>query len=109
MLNVANVAVEIHVGPVFRDFVVEGLEIGDSLVLVIQIALHRAHHFRVLPLLHRQFDDLSGPKFGEKAVATDSLLDLVEAPLESTHSTNSNVVPGAASAGRPRAIPQQHP
>jgi hypothetical protein len=49
--------------------------------------LIRADRFRgprVLPLLRLQFDDLSGPKVGENAVVTDSLLDLVEAPLEST-------------------------
>jgi len=48
---VANVAVEINVGPVFRDFVVQGLEIGDSLVLVFQVALIRADLSRVLRVL----------------------------------------------------------
>jgi hypothetical protein len=100
-LNVANVAVEINVGPVFLDFIVEGLEIGDGLVLVFQFASTRADPFRVLrvlPLIRLQFDDLSGPKVGENAVATDGLLDLVEAPLESTHSANSNVVLGCAAS-----------
>jgi hypothetical protein len=99
VLNVANVAVEINVGPVFRDFVVEGLEICDSLVPVFQLASIRADLFRVLrvlPLIRLQFDDLSGPKVDENAVVTDDLLDLVEAPLESTHSANSNLVLGCA-------------
>ena len=97
----ANVAVEINVGPEFRDLVVEGLEIGDSIVVVFQFASIRADLFRVLrvlPLLRLQFDDLSGPKVGENAVTTDDLLDLVEAPLESMHSTNSNMVLGCAAS-----------
>ena len=95
----ANVTVETSVGPPFRDFFVQSLEIGDSLVLVFQVALIRADRFRgprVLPLLRLQFDDLSGPKVGENAVVTDGLFDLVEAPLESTHPANSNVVLGCA-------------
>jgi len=98
---VANVAVEVNVGPISRDFVVQGLEIGDSLVLVFQVALIRADRSRVrrvLLLLRLQFDDLSGPKVGEKAVVTDDLPDLVEAPLESTHSANSNVILGCAAS-----------
>jgi len=97
VLNVANVAVEINIGPVSFDFLVEGLEIGDSLVLVFQFASFRAHRSRVLQvlrLLRLQSDDLSGPKVGDNAVVTDGLLDLVEALLESTHSANSNVVLG---------------
>ena len=93
----ANVAVEIHVRPVILDFVVEGLEIGNSLVPVFQVASIRAHPFhifRVLPLLRLQFGDLSDPKVDENAVVTDDLPDLVEAPLESMHSANFNVVLG---------------
>lgn len=91
----ADVAVEPNVGPVFRDLVVQGLEITGSLVLVFQLASFRTDLFRVLPLLRLQFDDLSGTKIGENGVVTDDL-DLVEAPLESTHSANSNVVLGCA-------------
>jgi len=94
VLNVANVAVEVNVGPVLRDFVVQGLEIGDSLVLFFQLVSIRAdlsRVLRVLPLLRLQLDDLSGPTVGEMAVITDDLPDLVEAPLES-NSANSNVV-----------------
>jgi len=93
-LNVANVAAELNVGPVFRDFVVQGLEIGKSLFLVFQVTSIRAdlsRVLRVLPLLRLQLDDLSGPKVGENATVTDDLPDLVETPLESTHSANSNV------------------
>ena len=103
VLNVANVAVEVNVGPVLRDFVVQGLEIGDSLVLFFQLVSIRedlSRVLRVLPLLRFQLDDLSGPTVGEMAVArvTDDLPDLVEALLESTHSANSNVVLGCAAS-----------
>ena len=92
----ANVAVEINVGPVFRDFIMEGLEISDSLLLVFQFALIRTDLFRILcilPLVCLQLDDLSGPKVSENAMVVDTLLDLVEALLESTLSANSNMVP----------------
>ena len=56
------------------------------------------HILCVLPLLRLQFDDLSGPKVSENAVVTNSLLDLVKAPLESTHSTNSNLVIGCTAS-----------
>ena len=97
----ANVAVEVSVGPVFRNFVVQGLEIGDSLVLVFQvtsICADLSRVLRVLLLLRLQFDDLSGPKVGENAVVTDDLPDLVKASLESTHSANSNVILGCAAS-----------
>ena len=80
------------------NFIVESLEIGDSLVLVFQFALIRAHLYRVLcvlTLLRLEFGDLTGPKVGEDAMVTDDLLGLAEAPLESMHATNSNVVVAA--------------
>ena len=95
ILNVAYVVVEINVGPGILDFIVEGLEISDSLVLAFQVVFLLADCFRilrVLPLLRLQIDDLSGIKVSKNAVAIDDLLDLVEALLESMHSTNSNVV-----------------
>lgn len=97
VLNVANVAVGLNVGPAFRDFAVQGLEIGESLVLTFQFTSLRTDNFRVLrvlPLLRLQFDDLSGQKIGKNVVATGDLPDFVEAPLESTYSANSNVVLG---------------
>jgi len=93
----ANVAMEPDVGPVFRDFVIQGLEISHSLVLVFQHASLRTDCFRVLcilPFLCLQLDDLSGQKVGKNAAATYDVPDLVKAPLEPTHSTNSNVVLG---------------
>ena len=64
--SVSNVAV-------FCDFIVHGLEIGDCLVLVFQLASIGADLFRVprvLPPFRLQFDDLPGPKVGENAVVT---------------------------------------
>jgi len=78
---------------------VEGLEIGDSFGLVVQLALLRLDRSRVLcilPLLRLQLDDISGPKVSENAAISNSLGDLVEAALESTHSAHSNVVHGCA-------------
>jgi hypothetical protein len=98
---VPNVAVELDVGPVFRDIVVEGLQIGDSFDLVIQLALlclDRSRVLRILPLLRLQFDDISGPKVSENAAISNGLCDLVEATLESTHSAHSNVVHGCAAS-----------
>ncbi len=96
-----NVAVELDVGPEFRDVVVEGLEIGDSFGLVVQFALlrlDRSRVLRVLPLLRLQFDDISGPKVSENAAISNGLRDLVEAALESMHSAHSNVVHGCAAS-----------
>ena len=75
---------------------VHRLEINCN-VQVFQLASNRADLFCVLhvlplPPLRRQFDGLPGQKVGENAVVTNGLLDLVEAPLESTHSAHSNVV-----------------
>ena len=97
----ANVAVETNVGPGILNLVVEGLEIGDGLVLAFQVAFLRAdlfHILRVLPLLCLQLDGLSGPKVGKNGVVTDDLLDLVEALLESTHSADSNMVLGCTAS-----------
>ena len=94
----ANGAVELDVGPAILDFVVEGLELGDSLVLSVQSSLIHFHLLLVELVLRLQFDDLSGPGVSENAVVTDGLRDLVEAPLESTHITNSNVVNGLAAS-----------
>ena len=94
-----DVAVELDIRPVLRDFVVEGLEIGDSFVLVVQVASEPpglSRVLRVLHLLRHQSDDLSGPKVSENAVISNGIRDLVEAALESTHSANSNVVLGCA-------------
>lgn len=92
----SNVA-ELDTGPVSLHFVEEGLQIEDSFVLVVQSALNPPDLFRVLrvlPLLRLQFDDLSGPKVRENAVISNGLHDFVEAALESTHPTDSNVVLG---------------
>ena len=92
---------KLDVGPVFDDFVVEGLEIGNGFVLVVQFASIRPDLslvLRVLPLLRLQFDDLSGPKVSENAVISNGLHDLVETALESTHSANSNVVHACATS-----------
>jgi hypothetical protein len=97
VLDIANVMAELNVEPVFRDFVVQGLELMDSLVLAIQVAsihVDLAHNLLALILHHLQSIDLSGVKVGANAVVTDVLLDLIEAPLESTHSANSNEVLG---------------
>lgn len=97
----ANVAVELDVRPVLSDFIVQGLEISNSLVLVFQLALICMDlfcGFHVLPLLCPQFDDLSGPKVSEDAMVTDGLPDLVETTLESMHSTNLNVVLGCTNS-----------
>jgi len=96
---VPDVAVVLDIGPVFHDFVVEGLEIGDSFDLVLQFASSPpdlSGVLRVLHLVRLQFDDLSGTKVSENAVISNGLRDLVEATLESTHSANSNVVHGCA-------------
>jgi len=96
-----NVAVELDVGPVFHDFIVEGLEIGYSFVLVVQFAsnpLDLSCILQVLPLIRLQFDNLSGPKVSENAVISNGLRDLVEATLEPKHSTNSNMVHGCATS-----------
>lgn len=80
---------------VFRHFVEEGLEIDESFVRIVQSASNPPDLFRVLwvlPLLGLQFDDLSGPNVRENAVLSDGLHDFVEAALESTHPTDSNVV-----------------
>ena len=98
VLNVADVAVKINIRPVFSDFAVEGLEIGDGLILVFQVLSIRVDLFRFLPLVRLQFDYLLGPKVGENAVVTDDLLDLVEAPLQLTYFTNSNVVLGCTTS-----------
>ena len=101
VLNVADVAVVINVGPVFCDFIMEGLEISDSLPLVFRFALICTDLFRILcilPLVCLQLDDLSGPKVSENAMVIDTLLDLVEALLESTLSANSNMVPGCTAS-----------
>ena len=64
MLNVADVtvAVELNVGPVFRDFGVQCLELGHSLGLVLQVASRLTVRLHVFRLLRLEFDDLSGIK-----------------------------------------------
>ena len=79
----------------------EGLQIGDSFGLVVQLALlclDRSRVLRVLPLLCLQFDDISGPKVSENAAISNGLRDLAAAALESTHSAHSNVVHGCAAS-----------
>jgi hypothetical protein len=59
---------------------VEGLEIGNSVGLVVQFTLHRLdlpHVLHVLRLLRPQVDDISGPKVSENAVMSNGLGDLV--------------------------------
>jgi len=98
---VADVAVELNVGPVICDFFIQGLKIEYSLVLVFQLASSYVDLIRVLcvlPLLCLQFDDLSGTKVSKNAMVTISLLELVKALPESTLSTNSNMLLGCAVA-----------
>ena len=92
IFDVADVAVEVNVRPVSRDFLVQSLEISNSFVHIIQLALICADRFLVRPLLRPQIDDLCGVDVTENALITDGLPDLVEAPLESTHAANANVV-----------------
>ena len=54
-MNVSDVAVELDVGPEFRDVVMEGPEIGDSFGLVVQIALLRLDVSRVPRVRDQQF------------------------------------------------------
>jgi hypothetical protein len=100
-LNVPNVAVERDVEPLFCNVVVEGLEICDSFGLVVQLAwLHpdRSHVCCGLSLLRLQFDNISGPNVSENAAISNGFGDLVEAALESTHSTHSDEVHGCAAS-----------
>lgn len=95
VLNVSDVAAELDVGPVIQDFVVQGLELGDILVLVLQLGssfAKRSHVLRVLPLARPQLDDLPIPAAGKNAAVADDLPDLIEAALEPTHSANTDVV-----------------
>jgi len=75
---VANIAVELNVGPVSLDLGIEGFELGNSLVLIDYISLLRFDRLdrlvvgsppRLQSLL--QLDDPSGPKVGENAMASD--------------------------------------
>jgi len=52
-----------------------------------------AHDLLVL-LLRLQSVNFPGPKIGTNAVVTNALLDLIEAPLESTYPASSNEVLG---------------
>jgi hypothetical protein len=102
-LNVPDVAVELDVGPRFRDIVVESLEIGDSFGLVVQLpllCLDRSRGLRIPgPLLLRlQPDNVAGPKVSENAAIGNGLRNLVEAALESAHSAHPNMVPGCATS-----------
>jgi hypothetical protein len=101
MLNVPDVAVELDIEPFSDDLIVEGLEIGDGLILVVQFASSPPDLsliLRVLPLLRLQFDDISGQNVRENTVISNGPRDLVETVLESTHSTNSNVVHGCTAS-----------
>src|SRR6202020_2191703 len=101
ILDMPNVAVELNVRPFPHDLIMEGLEIGDGFVLVVEFASSPLYLSRVLRVLHPlllQLDDLSGPKVGENAVIGNGLRDLINATLESMHPTNSNVVLGCAAS-----------
>lgn len=99
MLNMPDVAAELDIGPFFHDLIIEGLEVGDSFVLVVQFVSSMPGLSLVLlalPLLRLKLDGISGPKVRESAVISNNLRDLIEATLESMHSANSNVVHGCA-------------
>jgi hypothetical protein len=101
VLDIANVTVELDIEPVPGGFVVQVLELADSLVLAIQLVSilgDLAHDLVVRIYLRLQSTDLSGVKVGANAVVTGGLLDLIEAPLESTNSANSNEVLGCTAS-----------
>ena len=90
----ANVA-EPNVTPLVLDFIVEGLELGDRLLLLKQLLASFAKVSFVLPvqvLLRLQIDDFSSEEVGKYPVVTNQGLDVVEALLETTQSVNSNVL-----------------
>jgi hypothetical protein len=81
------------------DVVVELLELGDGLCLLIQILSSFMKLSRVLRVLfvvarplRLQLKNLPGVEVGEHPVVTDAGLDLGETPLEATESVNSNML-----------------
>jgi hypothetical protein len=103
IFNVADVALELDVGPIFGHFAVEVLEIGDGFVLFFQLASNPPHFLRalrVLTPLGLQSDDILGVKVSEKDVISNGLRDLVEAALESAHTTDAYVILGCAALVR---------
>lgn len=91
----ANVMVVLNVGPVSLDILLQSLEFGNSLFLIVQIASIPLDQFLVicvLALLRLQFDNLLVPKVGENAAVSNGLLDLIKALLELTHAANSHMV-----------------
>jgi hypothetical protein len=73
ILNMPNVVMELDVGPVFCDVIMEGLQIGDSFGLVIQLVLLHLDCscvLHVLPLLRLQFDDILGPKVSKNTTTS---------------------------------------
>jgi len=98
-VDVTDVA-ELDITPLRLDVVVELLELGDGLFLLIQILSSFVKLSRVLLRLlfvlarplRLQLNNLPGVEVGEHPVVTDADLDLVEAPLEATESVNSNVL-----------------
>jgi hypothetical protein len=79
---------------------VKGLEVGDSFVLVVQVPLNplQLSRYPPRPSPSPPADNLAGPIVGEYAVISNSLRDLVEAALESTHPANTNAVLGCTAS-----------
>ena len=99
VLNISNVALEHDVGPVLRHLVVEGLEISDSIVRLLQVAFKLpdlSRYLWVLTLHCLQSGDVSGRSCSDNAVIRNGLRDVIEAALKAAHAANSNEVLGCA-------------